>query len=66
MKNLALALAFVGCIAACKSEKTSVSDTSAPNAPKPACCSDKAGTCSEKAGSCSEMGATCTEKKPQG
>jgi len=67
MKNLALALAFVGCIAACKSEKTSISDPASPNAPKSDCCTEKSGACAEKAGTCTEKAEACPmTKKPQG
>jgi hypothetical protein len=70
MKNLILAVALVGCVVACNTEKRSVSDASAPNAPKAECCEGmKAGACTDAAkAECTGMKkACCAEgKKPQG
>lgn len=68
MKNLILAVALVGCVVACNTEKKSVSDPAAPNAPKAECCSggEKAGACSSMKSSCSGDAKACAEKKPQG
>ncbi len=71
MKNLLLAVALVGCVVACNTEKKSVSDPAAPNAPKAECCTEgaKAGACSDsmKAECSGQKKACCDEKaKPQG
>ncbi|MBL8859927.1 MAG: hypothetical protein JNL28_15575 [Planctomycetes bacterium] len=48
MKNFLVAFALVGCIVACNTEKRSVADASAPNAPKAECSAEKSG-CSDAA-----------------
>ena len=47
MKNLLLAVALLGCVVACNTEKKSVSDPAAPNAPKAECSGQKKACCSE-------------------
>lgn len=72
MKNLIVAFALVACFAACKSEKTSVADPSAPKAECTSPCEGmKAGGCEAKqaAGQCEGTKAKsgcCAEQKPQG
>jgi hypothetical protein len=70
MKHLILAVALVGCIVACNTEKRSVSDPAAPNAPKAECCEGtKAGACTEgQKAECSGMKKACCQEsaKPQG
>lgn len=66
MKNLLLAVALLGCVVACNTEKKSVSDPAAPNAPKAEC---GAGSCSDsmKAECSGQKKACCqAEAKPQG
>jgi len=67
MKNLLLAVALLGCVVACNTEKKSVSDPAAPNAPK-AECSTSSGSCSDamKAECSGQKKACCAESKPQG
>lgn len=68
MKNLILAVALVGCVVACNTEKRSVSDASAPNAPK-AECAEGMKSCSDAAkAECSGMKKACCADatKPQG
>jgi len=67
MKNLLLAVALLGCVVACNTEKKSVSDPAAPNAPKAEC--SGAGACSDsmKAECSGQKKACCSETtKPQG
>lgn len=75
MKNMIVAFALVACFAACKSDKASVSDTSAPKAECTAPCGDASKmNCEDKqaAGQCPATQAAkaasgcCSEKKPQG
>lgn len=67
MKNFVIAIALVGCALACNTEKKSVSDPAAPNAPKAEC---SGGACSDamKAECSGQKKACCAEKaeKPQG
>jgi hypothetical protein len=68
MKSLFLAAALVGCIVACNTtDKKSVSDPAAPNAPKAECSAEK-GSCSDMKGECTgEKKSCCTgQTKPQG
>ncbi len=68
MKNLILDVALVGCVVACNTEKRSVSDASAPNAPK-AECNEGMKSCSDAAkAECSGMKKACCadSTKPQG
>lgn len=67
MKSMIAALAIVACMAACKTEKTSVSDPSSATMPKAEC----SGTCHDQAGAAGQctgqQKACCQEKaKPQG
>lgn len=69
MKQLILAATLVGCIVACNTtDKKSVSDPAAPNAPK-AECSAKSGSCCAGAkadGVAAEKKSCCSDKsKPQ-
>lgn len=69
LKNLLLAFALVGCVVACNTEKRSVSDAAAPNAPKAECSEGMKADCSDAAkAECSGMKkACCADKsKPQG
>lgn len=69
MKNVFLALALVGCVLACNTEKKSVSDPAAPNAPKAECSGAMKSECSDamKAECSGQKKACCAaEAKPQG
>jgi hypothetical protein len=69
MKQLLLAATLIGCIVACNTtDKKSVNDPAAPNAPKAECDASK-GSCSDmKAEGCSGEKKSCCagETKPQG
>jgi hypothetical protein len=68
MKNLLLAATIVGCIVACNTtDKKSVSDPAAPNAPKAECSAEK-GTCPGAAAECTGEKKSCCSgaTKPQG
>ena len=68
MKNLLLAATLIGCIVACNTtDKKSVNDPAAPNAPKAECSAGK-GTCTGTCdGAAAEKKSCCAgETKPQG
>ena len=69
MKTFICAIALMGCLVACNTEKRAVTDASAPNAPKAECCEGmKASSCSDAAkAECSGAKAKscCQEAKPQ-
>ncbi len=69
MKSLLLAATLIGCIVACNTtDKKSVNDPAAPNAPKAEC--STGGSCchgADAAGAATEKKSCCTgETKPQG
>jgi len=70
MKHLILAVALVGCIVACNTEKQSVGDPASPTAPKAESCEGmKEGSCTEgQKAECSGMKKSCCTEgtKPQG
>lgn len=70
MKNLLLAATLIGCIVACNTtDKKSVNDPAAPNAPKAECNASNGSCChgADAAGAATEKKACCTsENKPQG
>lgn len=75
MKHLILAAALVSCIVACNTEKHSVSDPAAPNAPKAECsegmkaeCQGMKANCDAAKAECQGMKKACCAEgtKPQG
>lgn len=63
MKNFLVAFALVGCIVACNTEKRSVSDPAAPNAPAAGCCEGMKANCDAAKAGCDAAKAECSGKK---
>jgi hypothetical protein len=64
MKNLILAFALVGVIAACKNEQKAVADDSSASMPDAECCAEKTG-CEASKAHCAESMKSCGAAKAE-